>query len=118
MSDQYCAFRFPLGGTCGVSREGHTPGSSHAFISPFRESKAMAEPIVHFAGGMKIGGTEYLRGWAVCCTGRRCEKIRTEGEWTFIPKYVTCKKCLATMRRGGLLPAPAARPVKLPGSEG
>lgn len=54
---------------------------------------------VHFAGGMRIGGTQYLRGWACCCSGKRCTDIRDRGNWSYLVPLVTCKRCLALVEK-------------------
>lgn len=62
---------------------------------------------VHWAGGVVVengDGTRVIwaRGWPCCCTGDRARKIQTTGDLTENPAGVTCKKCVATMERGGI----------------
>jgi len=42
-----------------------------------------------------------LAGWPCCCSGIQAELIKEEGFLTNDPKEVTCKRCLANMKRAG-----------------
>lgn len=55
--------------------------------------------IMHWAGGVWHNRGTCLPGWPCCCSGERAEKIGAAGAQTRIPHLVTCKRCIATMRR-------------------
>ena len=62
---------------------------------------------VHWGGGLKITGkriTKMLAGWPCCCSGRRAEKIREEGNLELHHvSLVTCKACINLLRKAGRL---------------
>jgi hypothetical protein len=55
----------------------------------------------HYIGGLSwtVRGirTTILPGWAACCSGKRAEIIRLNGNGTTEPRKVTCKLCLRSM---------------------
>lgn len=56
---------------------------------------------MHFGGGVRIVAkrvTEWLAGWPCCCSGRRAMRMPRD-RITILADLVTCKACLATMRR-------------------
>ncbi len=56
----------------------------------------------HYAGGVTVGNTQWLRGWPCCCSGEKAIKIRVEGNVTFFPDNVTCKACNKTLEKGSV----------------
>ena len=53
---------------------------------------------MHFCGGVTTRSTEWLRGWACCCSGRKCEAIPA-ARLTYNVSDVTCQRCVAIMRK-------------------
>lgn len=71
----------------------------------------MSTKRMHWAGGVRTVATEFLAGWPCCCSGWLAELAVERGSLTRDPARVTCRRCLATMRKhvhGDLFRAPAA----------
>lgn len=49
---------------------------------------------MHYCGGIVYSGGTRLGGWAVCCSGDACTKIKEQGNQTRSKELVTCKRCL------------------------
>lgn len=59
----------------------------------------MRELKMHYAGGIIAEDHSSLRGWAACCSGDRCMEIDARGNVTYDQKLVTCKSCLAQIKK-------------------
>lgn len=55
--------------------------------------------LIHWAGGVRHAHGTWLPGWPCCCSGDRAERIAAAGNQSRCPSEVTCRRCLATMRR-------------------
>jgi hypothetical protein len=53
---------------------------------------------IHYAGALEIRRgdrvTKIAEGYAACCSGRRANKIRGQGNHTWMLERVTCKPCM------------------------
>lgn len=49
---------------------------------------------IHYAGPIRTRRVRVLAGWAACCSGRRAEQIRADGQHTYERDKVTCGACL------------------------
>lgn len=60
---------------------------------------------VHWVGGVRHKGGVLAPGFPCCCSGRRCERLAAHPErMTDDAGAVTCKSCIAVMRRSETTP--------------
>lgn len=58
---------------------------------------------VHWAGGVSLPKAKMLKGWPCCCSGITAMQIKEEGNQTRDLEKVTCKKCLRSLERAGVV---------------
>jgi len=54
---------------------------------------------IHYAGPIQTARMRVLAGWAACCSGGRAAHIRARGNHSYDRDDVTCRLCLAVLRR-------------------
>jgi hypothetical protein len=66
---------------------------------------------IHWAGGLVYDRADFMTvecgaGYPCCCYGDRARQIAAEGNQTWSVAEVTCGRCLALLRKAGVLPPP------------
>ncbi len=58
---------------------------------------------IHYGGDLRVVRgkrvTLILAGWAACCSGDKARRIRERNQHTINREAVTCKRCLALMKK-------------------
>lgn len=64
----------------------------------------MKNIVMHYAppgpDWLRIGDSEYARGYPICCSGDRAIAAKRRGATTFRVDDVTCKRCLRKLASG------------------